>query len=165
MIQNSAEIIRMFLAADVKCLLIGGQAAIAHGVARVTFDVDFVYARDRENLQRIIDLLAPLHPYLRGAPPGLPFRLDMQTLRNGLNFTLTTDIGHIDLLGEVTGGGTYEELLPFCGTVTHFGLQVPCTRLDKLIALKRAAGRPKDLEMLAELEALREESSQLPPTS
>lgn len=54
----------------------------------------------------------PHHPYLRGAPPGLPFRWDVATLERGLNFTLTTDVGDLDAFGEITGGGGYEDLLP-----------------------------------------------------
>jgi hypothetical protein len=99
-------------------------------------------------------------PYLRGAPPGLPFVLDVPTLRNGLNFTLTTKLGDLDLLGEVAGGGTYKELLPRTFVVEAFGVKFRCVDLPTLIKLKRAAGRPKDLEAIAELEALREEARQ-----
>jgi hypothetical protein len=56
--------------------------------------------------------LAPHHPYLRGAPPGLPFDWAEETLKRGLNSTLTTDLGPIDLLGEIAGGGAYDDLLP-----------------------------------------------------
>lgn len=74
----------------VEFILIGGLAAAAHGSIRATRDVDVLYARSAENLARIEAALAPLSPYLRGAPPGLPFRLDAATLRAGLNFTLST---------------------------------------------------------------------------
>jgi hypothetical protein len=105
--------------------------------------------------------LAPLSPYLRGAPPGLPFRWDEGTLRRGLNFALTTSRGDIDLLGELAGGGGYEDLLPHTVDVVVFGMPLRCLGLDKLIEVKRAAGRPKDLEALAELEAIREERTKL----
>jgi hypothetical protein len=52
--------------------------------------------------------LAPLDPYLRGAPPGLPFRFDATTIQRGLNFTLVTAAGDLDVLGEAAGGGTYD---------------------------------------------------------
>src|SRR5580693_7594428 len=82
-------------------VVVGGVAGVAHGSARNTFDLDICYARDGANLQRLVRALAPLHPTLRGAPPGLPFLWDAETLRRGLNFTLDTDIGSLDLLGEV----------------------------------------------------------------
>ena len=143
--------------ADVKFILIGGVAGNLHGSARVTYDLDMVYARDRENIRRIVDVLQPHAPYLRGAPPGLPFTLDDKTVRNGLNFTLTTVLGDFDLLGEVSGGGSYEQLLPFTQVVTEAGLEFRCVTLERLIQLKRAAGRPKDFEAIAELQAILEE--------
>jgi hypothetical protein len=141
----------------VEFIVIGGAAATIHGSARITRDVDIVYRRTAENLRRMVDALSPYSPYLRGAPAGLPFLWDESTLRRGLNFTLTTSIGDLDLLGEVTGGGNFEALLAHSSPVQAFGIECLCLNLDKLIQVKRAAGRPKDLEAIAELEALREE--------
>ena len=86
---------------------------------------------------------------------------DESTLNAGLNFTLTTDIGAIDLLGEVTGGGNYDELLGKASLLQIHGQEVYVVDLEKLIDLKRAAGRPKDLEAIAELEALLEERNRM----
>jgi hypothetical protein len=123
----------------------------------LTQDLDVVYRRSAENLHRLVAALAPHAPYLRGAPPGLPFRWDSATLQRGLNFTLTTELGAIDLLGEITGGGGYEDLLADCVTLKVFGIACQCLGLERLIRVKRAAGRPKDLEAIAELEAILEE--------
>lgn len=152
-----AAILRALAAGQVDFIAVGAVAAISHGLILTTEDVDVVYSRARENLQRIVTVLAPFQPYLRGAPPGLPFQFDEHTLRNGLNFTLLTTLGSVDLLGEVAGGGTYEELLPFAGPRSAFGIEFLGVNLDKLIQLKRAAGRPKDFEMIARLEAIRQE--------
>jgi hypothetical protein len=141
----------------VRFIIVGGAAATAHGSARLTQDLDVVYERGRENLRRLAEALAPHQPYLRGAPPGLPFRLDETTLRSGLNFTLTSKLGDLDLLGEVVGGGGYAELGPHSFEIELFGVRCLCLGLDKLIEVKRAAGRPKDLEALAELIVIREE--------
>jgi hypothetical protein len=138
-------------------ILCGGVAAVAHGSARLTQDIDVIYRRSAENLDRIVGALAPHHPYLRGAPPGLPFRLDRETLLRGLNFMLTTDLGDIDLLGEIVGGGGYEALAPQAIQLSVFGMSLRCLSLEQLIRAKRAAGRPKDLEVIAELEAIRDE--------
>jgi hypothetical protein len=143
--------------ARVEAILVGGLAANAHGAIRVTRDIDFVYSRSPENLEKIELALAPWRPRLRGAPADLPFRVDRPTLAAGLNFTLTTDLGDLDLLGEIAGGGTYADLLPHARRIEIFGTSVLCLDLDTLIKVKRAAGRPKDLEVIAELEALREE--------
>lgn len=157
MTADIAQIIPQLVEAKIDFILIGGNAAILHGSARVTLDTDIVYDRSKSNLARIADFLKPHEPYLRGAPPGLPFKLDVRTLQNGLNFTLTTRLGDLDLLGEVTGGGSYQHLLPHSIIIPAFGVKFRCVDLPTLIKLKRAAGRPKDLESIAELEALLEE--------
>ncbi len=89
----------------VRFVIVGGLAVTIHGSSYVTFDLDFCYARDRENLSRLAQALGPYRPRLRSAPAGLPFRFDEDTLSAGLNFTLTTDVGDIDLMGDVAGVG------------------------------------------------------------
>ncbi|HEY3283646.1 MAG TPA: hypothetical protein VGN26_15380 [Armatimonadota bacterium] len=150
------SLLKVLLEGGAEVILVGGAAATAHGSARLTQDLDVVYRRTPENLSRLAAALAPYTPYLRGAPPGLPFRWDAATLKGGLNFTLTTDLGDLDLLGEISGGGRYEELAPHVVELELFGVRVKCVDLERLIVTKRAAGRPKDLEALAELEILRD---------
>jgi predicted nucleotidyltransferase len=74
-----------------------------------------------------------------------------------------TSLGDIDLLGEISGGGTYQDLLPGVVEVDMFGTQCHCLSLRQLIRAKRAAGRPKDFEALAELEAIQEEANPRQP--
>lgn len=140
-------------------IVVGGAAAIAHGSARLTQDLDIVYQRSRENMDRLVAALRDHNPYPRGAPSGLPFVWDRATLARGLNFTLVTSVGDIDLLGEIPGGGTYEQLSPGAIELQVFKTRCLCLSLPQLIRAKRAAGRPKDLEALAELEAIEEEGS------
>lgn len=150
------ELLRTLAAGGVEFIVVGGVAAAAHGSPRSTQDVDVVYSRSRANLQKLVDAMAVHEPYLRGAPPGLPFRFDLETLRAGLNFTLITDLGWLDLLGEIAGGGRYEDLVSHSISVTAFGIECRVLDLETLIRTKRMAGRPKDLEGIAELESLRE---------
>lgn len=150
------RLLTMLVSGGVEFIIIGGMAATAHGSAHVTVDLDIVYRRTPENMSRLAEALSPLQPYLRGAPPGLPFRFDVDTIKRGLNFTLVTSAGDLDVMGEATGGGTYEALLPRSHERPIFDLQVRFVDLEMLIHLKRAAGRPKDLERIAELEAIDE---------
>lgn len=138
-------------------VIIGGVAATLHGSARLTSDLDVVYERTPENYQRIASALDSFEPYLRGAPPGLPFRFDAETIKRGLNFTLRTVAGDIDLLGEVTGLGFFPAIRARSVEATLYGKPYRFIDLDALIESKRAAGRPKDLEVVAELETIREE--------
>lgn len=151
-------LLRLLTENEVEFIIVGGAAATAHGSARLTLDLDIVYRRSRENIARIVNALRPIQPYLRGAPPGLPFDWSIETLENGLNFTLVTTLGALDLLGEIVGGGGYEQLAQQTIEVEIAGVKCQCLALERLIKVKRAAGRPKDLEVVAELEQIRDES-------
>jgi hypothetical protein len=155
---NFKALLELLAVNRVEFIVIEGAAATAHGSIRLTRDLEIVYGRSRQNIQRLAAALSAHKPYLRGAPAGLPFRFDVDTIQRGLNFTLETDLGNIDLLGEVAGGGNYEQLLPNSETRRIFDVDCFCVKLKPLIRLKRAAGRPKDLEAIAELEVLLEES-------
>jgi len=100
--------------------------------------------------------LEPYHPVLRGATSGLPFRFDAKTIANGLNFTLSTDLGDLDFLGEVSGVGSFPEVLAASDTKDVGGVDCKVLSLDGLIKAKTAAGRPRDLYVLPELRALNE---------
>jgi len=157
MITLIPEIIRALANSGVEFVLVGGVAATVHGSTRLTQDVDIVYRRTPENFRRLTQTLVPLRPSLRGAIAGLPLVFDERTLRNGLNFTLTTTIGDLDLLGEIPGGGSYDALVGSSTETAAFGVRFRVLNLEKLIEVKRAAGRPKDFEAIAELEAILDE--------
>jgi hypothetical protein len=140
----------------VDCVIVGGIAALIHGSLLLTNDVDVCYARDPENLKRLAGALQSVHARLRNAPEGLPFILDAKTLKRGLNFTFTTDVGDLDLLGEVRGVGHYDEVFADSITVELFDYRFAVIDIGKLVIAKRAAGRPKDLLALPELEAIQE---------
>jgi len=148
--------IRLVSEFKVECVLVGGVAATAHGSSIPTQDLDICYSRDEANLTRIVAALRSVHATLRGAPKEIPFILDEETLRRGLNFTFETQVGNLDLLGEVRGVGLYTDCLKNADEVEIFGYRQLVLSLEKLIDSKRAAGRPKDLIALAELEAILE---------
>ena len=138
-------------------VLVGGLAGLAHGSSYPTYDVDIAYARDPENLDRVGATLLELGATLRGADPGLPLQLDGRMLANGMNFTFDTRLGPLDLLGESGGLPDYRRLREAATLVEIDGVEVRLASLDHLIAMKTAAGRPKDLLMASEYIALAEE--------
>jgi predicted nucleotidyltransferase len=138
----------------VEFVIIGGMAAVAHGSAYLTQDLDLCYSRKRENLEKLAAALKSFQPRLRGASADLPFRLEAATLRSGMNFTLSTSLGDLDILGEVSGLGGYPEALLFSEEVDLYGMRCRVLTLEGLIKSKKAAGRAKDLMLLPELEAL-----------
>lgn len=141
----------------VRYVLIGGFAGKLHGSTILTVDIDICYDRSRQNLERLADALLELGAAVRGAPEGLPFRLDAETLHRGDRFTFVTDAGDLDVLGTPAGSEGYEQLARNAIAVDLDGFRVMVASLDDLIAMKRAAGRPRDRAHLEVLGALREE--------
>jgi len=136
-------------------VVIGGIAVIGHGHVRNTRDVDFVAANDPENLSRLEAALLELNAELWGVEAHrLDVELDAETLANGANFTLVTDAGGLDFFNEVPGGAPYEDVRERAIEVELSGLTIRIAGLDDLIRMKRAAGRPRDLEDIAVLTEL-----------
>jgi len=151
---ESRQLVTALCNADVAFVIVGGMAAVAHGSSLLTADLDICYERNSQNYERISLALRPLHPRLRGAPAGLPFVLDPLTIKAGLNFTLITDAGDLDLLGEMSGLGTYANVRAHSEETELYGYSVWILTLEGLIISKQAAGRPKDLRVIPELKAL-----------
>lgn len=131
-------------------VLIGGMAGIARGSAYPSFDLDIVYARDRANVARLVSALEEIGVRLRGAPPDLPFVLDSRTIENGVNFTFITPYGDFDVLGDVAGIRSFDDLKSGATEMEIHGVPVRVASLDHLIAMKRAANRTKDKLMVEE---------------
>jgi len=137
-------------------VLIGGMAGIARGSNYPSFDLDVAYSRDKANVKRLVSALKEIGVRLRGAPADLPFQLDEKTIENGANFTFVTPHGDFDVLADIAGIRSFEELSRGSEEREVFGLPVRVASLDHLIAMKRAANRPKDRNMLEEYLVLAE---------
>ena len=122
----------------------------------LTFVVEVCYSRSTANLGRLAATLALFHPRPRGFPESLPFVWDETMLRNSTVLTLQTDLGEIDLLAEVAGVGGWDEVKAQSREIDAFERRVSVLGLPALIRSKRAAGRPKDLAAIPELESLLE---------
>jgi predicted nucleotidyltransferase len=147
------------LAQNVRFVIVGGLAAQVHGSPSLTRDVDICYDRELENLQNMAVVLEELVAIRRAVPADVPPMppLDARTLRAGNVFTLSTSAGDLDLLAMPDPGFDYERLRSNAIRVLVAGQDVLVASLDDLIAMKRAAGRPKDRIELEILGALREE--------
>lgn len=143
-------------------ILVGGMAGISHGSNYPSYDLDVVYARDRDNIARMVDALGEIGVRLRGAPADLPFLLDAKTIENGSNFTFVTPHGDFDILGHADGMPDYGELRAEAPVREILGLEVRVASIDHLIAMKRAANRPKDRLMVEEYIVIADEQRQAP---
>jgi hypothetical protein len=133
---------------DVEFVLIGGMAGIAHGSSYPSFDLDIAYSRRPANVSRLVSALEELDVRLRGAPPELEFLLDERTIENGSNFTFITPHGDLDVLGDVAGVKDFDQLAEAAVERDIAGFPIRVASIDSLIAMKRAANRPKDRNML-----------------
>jgi hypothetical protein len=145
---------------EVAFVVVGGVAASLHGSSLATFDLEICYSREPGSLGRLAAALAPFNPRLRDLPVALPFVWDTSRLRNRFNFTLATDVGGVNLLAEVAGVGDFATAMRSSVFKELCGLRIAVLSLDALISAKRAAGRPKDLLVVPELESLRESASE-----
>ena len=151
--------LRKFLDHEVRFVLIGGYAGALRGSPLITGDVDICYARDDENLARLVEALGSLTVRLRGAPPDVPFRLDAQTLRAGDHFTFSSSAGPVNILDTPSGTKGFADLDATATDEVVDGLTIRVASVEDLIRMKRAAGRPKDLIALEWLSAVRDEAT------
>jgi hypothetical protein len=157
---DPVPILEAFAREGVDFVVIGGVAGGAYGSSYGTFDVDLAYGRERANLERVTAVLRSLGATLRDASPDLPFQLDPRTLAEGENFTFSTRLGSVDLLAHLPGAPPYERLRDEATLIEIRGQSIRVASLDHLIAMKEAAGRPKDLLMASEYRELAEERGQ-----
>jgi hypothetical protein len=156
------RLFRVLAAHGVRFVLIGGWAAKLRGSPTLTADIDICHDRDPANLERLAAALSDLGIRLRGVMDEVPFSLDARSLRAGGTFTLASVAGDIDLVAEPAGSGGFAALAAGADVLDLDGLEILVASLEDLIAMKRAAGRPKDLIEVEVLEALREETEDRP---
>jgi len=150
---NPQRIFEVLARHAVNYVAIGGIAVIAHGHPRNTRDVDIVADVSRANLIKMAAALAELRAELWGVDAAL-LGIDItdpDTLANGANFSLVTEAGGLDFFNEVPGGAPYDELRARSFEVSVGGVPIHVAGIDDLIAMKRAAGRPRDLSDIAAL--------------
>jgi hypothetical protein len=151
------ELLTLLERHGVRFIVIGGAAMVLQGASYITQDMGVLYERSEENIERLAAVLKSVSPRLRveGVAGGMDMALDAAAIRNGMNFTLATRLGDLDIFGEVLGLGSYEDAI---GAADAFELVTgSATRVltpSQLVAAKRAAGRPKDLVAIPELEAI-----------
>jgi hypothetical protein len=152
-----ARLLEPFVRGGVDFVVIGGVAGLAQGSNFPTFDLDLAYGRDRFNVERLVAALRELGVALRGAPEDLPFPLDTRSIENGANFTFVTRYGDLDVLADLPGVASYDQLRAASAPRTVGGYEVRVASIDHLIAMKRAANRTKDRLMLEEYIVLADE--------
>jgi len=150
---GALELLATLTRAELPYVVVGGLAAIAHGAITFTRDVDVALPLTDANLSGLLDALAPLHPR-HVTRPDLGVLTDASRLRGFRLLLLETDLGRLDVLGELP---PFDDVraLPTVRRTLDGENWVDVLELDALIALKAHVGRPKDKVMEAELRAVR----------
>jgi hypothetical protein len=151
---DAKRLLRALVDGDVDFVVIGGVAAVLHGSARATFDLDVCFASNAENLEALGSTLVGLRAQLRGVSEAVPFVPDAAALRRVEVLTLTTTAGDLDVLRAPSGAPRYDVLRGHADRYDVGGFEVRVASVEDLIAMKTAAGRPKDLGDIEELEAI-----------
>jgi predicted nucleotidyltransferase len=152
---DAGAILRRLVERGVDFVVVGGIAAVLHGSARSTFDLDICFATDDVNLAALADVLVALGARLKGIEGDVPFVPDRRTLRLVELLTLVTSSGELDVLSRPPGAPPYQELRRRADRYDLGGFNVSVASVDDLIAMKGAVGRPKDLLDIEELEAIK----------
>jgi predicted nucleotidyltransferase len=159
------EILRTLNDHDLRYVVIGGLAANLWGSDQVTLDVDICYARDPDNLKKMVQVLRVLDAHLRGWPKGVPEFIDEKAFRLGDSMTFETKFGAFDCLGTPSGTNGYADLITNAKTMNlQDDVAVRVASIDDIIRMKRAAGRVKDLNAVESLKLLKELRRNEPPT-
>ncbi|MBJ7521532.1 MAG: nucleotidyl transferase AbiEii/AbiGii toxin family protein [Solirubrobacteraceae bacterium] len=149
------ELLRRLAERRIDFVVIGGIAMILQGSGRNTFDLDLCFATDANNLRLLGEALVELGASLRGVDDDVPFVPDARTLARVDVLTLHTRLGNLDVLRRPAGAPTYERLRTGADVYDIGGIEVRVASVDDLLAMKRAAGREKDLVDVSELEMIK----------
>ena len=152
---DASSILGVLTVAGVDFVVIGGIAAVLHGSARVTQDLDVCFGTSPGNLRALGRALTELEARPSGTEDAIPFVPDERSLRAVDVLRLATRFGRFDVLARPSGAPPFRELR---GRAQEFDLGAFVIRvasIDDLIAMKAAAGRPKDLADISELEAIK----------
>lgn len=152
--RSPTALITRLAAAGVEFVVIGGIAVVAHGHIRTTGDLDITYAPAPANLDVLGKALVGLDARLRGVTDVVPFVPDGRTLRSASLLTLDTACGPLDLLADPPGAPPYDELRARATRIELAGVRIQIASIDDLVAMKRAVGRPRDLDDIEALEQI-----------
>ena len=137
-------------------VLVGGFAAVAHGVSLGTRDVDICLKFSPQTLLRLQDVLADVHPKHRMTPQRLPLHLTERQCADLKSLYLETDLCVLDCLGEVAGLGDYDAVLKQSVQISTKDGTFRILDIDALIRAKEAMNRPHDRLTVIQLKAIKE---------
>ena len=154
--QESDELLRRLIYGGVEFVVVGDLAAMAHGVRGLNQGLDIVAAFTPENMQRLLAALHDVRPCNAVSREFPAIHASAEELASWRNIYLVTDLGRLDVLGELPLIGGYAEAVVHAVWIEIFGGVCAILGLDDLIRIERSASRKNDQRVAAELEMIRE---------
>lgn len=152
------DILKRLSEGHVSFVIIGGFAATVYGCTILTEDMDICCDFSPENLLRLQNALAGLHPVHRMTPNRKPLELTPNTVTGLKNLYIDTDLGILDCLGYVNGIGDFQHVLKGSRKIEVEGIELNILTIDALIQAKEAMRRPHDQQAVIQLKAIREQT-------
>jgi hypothetical protein len=153
-IDSYIDLLTRLVNEQVQFVLIGGYACIVHGGTQTTEDIDICCKFTPDNLLRLQEALADIHPVYRITPKRIPLCITAENCQNLKNLYLDTDLGQLDCVGTVEGLGDFYEVEHRSKTIEAEGIVLKVLNRDALIQSKKTMGRPHDQEAVRQLEAI-----------
>lgn len=152
---DNVALLRALVGEGVEFTVVGGAAAVVHGAATVTYDLDLLMPFTEANCARLLRALHDLHPRLSHTPDKRALTHSAEQLASFKNLYLVTDLGRLDLLGALPPFEDPGEVHRRAVVLEIGGVRVRVISIDDLIRVKAALDRPKDRIVEAELRAVR----------
>lgn len=153
MTQDFDRLLHRLADSGLEFVIIGGFAAVTHGSALMTRDLDICVVLTNEAVEKLRSILADWHPKHRMTPQKLSF-LEFPKTGPVQNLYLETDFGTVDILSSVLGIGDFHRLRNSAEAYEIGGRIYQVISLEDLITAKEAVGREKDLLAAKELRAI-----------
>ena len=160
MAQNNQALLSRLKESGLDFVVIGGVCVIYHGAQLATFDLDICCPFGEENVRRIESAVADLHPVHRLTPNKLSLEVTRSAFKDLKNLYLQTDLGKLDCLSEVAGIGNFEAVKRQSVVGSFAYGEFRFLNLDSLIVAKKTIARPRDLDAVTRLTAIKEKSEQ-----
>lgn len=159
--QSLGNLLKVLNEAKIDFVLIGGFASVVYGSSMVTRDLDICAFINPDQIERLRACLSQFHPRHRMTPKKLSFLEYPSNTKELKNIYLETDLGVLDIIGEVTGVGDFKKISANAVEIDIYGIKCKVMAIDDLIASKKALGRYKDLAVVRELEFIQKRDNEL----
>jgi predicted nucleotidyltransferase len=153
-VANLNRLLERLCDSDIEFVVVGGFAAMLHGSALLTRDLDVCAVVSSATVDQLRATLKDLNPTHRFTPQRLNF---LSVPASGVelkNLYLETDLGPIDVLGSILGVGDFAAVKSRAVQIDVFGRKCWLLSLEDLIVAKEAVGRDKDKLAAKELRAI-----------